>query len=82
MMLIISDIFVLPWKILKVIKKTLELFFEKATIEIVLELLVPKGTNVDLWTLGNVDHLDGADGDIWEMCLELFTLDIDHMRAP
>ena len=57
MMVIISDIFVLPWKILKVIKKTLELFFEKATIEIVLELLVPERADVDFRTLGHIDHL-------------------------
>ena len=57
MMLIIFDIFALPWKILKVIKKTLELFFEKATIEIVLQLLVPERADVDFRTLGHIDHL-------------------------
>ena len=50
-------VFASPWKILKVIKKTLELFFEKATIEIVLELLVPERADVDFRTLGHIDHL-------------------------
>ena len=47
----------LPWQILKVIKETLELFLKEATVEVVFELLVPKGANIDFWTLGYIDHL-------------------------
>ena len=48
---------ILPWQVLKVIKKALKLFLEETTVKIVFELLVPKGSNVDFRTLWYIDHL-------------------------
>ena len=48
---------ILPWQVLKVIKKALKLFLEKTTVKIVFELLVPKGSNVDFRTLWYIDYL-------------------------
>ena len=48
---------ILPWQVLKVIKKALKLFLEETTVKIVFELLVPKGSNVDFRTLWYIDYL-------------------------